>query len=76
MRLVITAGPPDIWVGLESETGEEAMALEACDVQGVWTSRRGEDTISMLRALAGQLGDPVGTTERRGTPSLRPGWSS
>jgi hypothetical protein len=27
MRLVITAGPPDIWVGLEPETGEEAMAL-------------------------------------------------
>jgi hypothetical protein len=24
MRLVITAGPPDIWVGLEPETGEEA----------------------------------------------------
>jgi hypothetical protein len=30
MRLVITAGPPDLWVGLEPETGEEAMALEAC----------------------------------------------
>jgi hypothetical protein len=26
MRLVITAGPPDLWVGLEPETGEEAMA--------------------------------------------------
>jgi hypothetical protein len=29
MRLVITAGPPDIWVGLEPETAEEATALEA-----------------------------------------------
>jgi hypothetical protein len=34
MRLVITAGPPDIWVGLEPETGEEAMALEACAARG------------------------------------------
>jgi hypothetical protein len=34
MRLVITAGPPDIWVGLEPETGEEAMALEECAVRG------------------------------------------
>jgi hypothetical protein len=45
MRLVITAGPPDIWVGLEPETGEEAMALEACDVQGHVDerTRRGHD---------------------------------
>jgi hypothetical protein len=34
VRLVITAGPPDIWVGLEPETGEEAMALEACAARG------------------------------------------
>jgi hypothetical protein len=41
MRLVITAGPPDIRVGLEPETGEEAMALEACAARGVWTNGRG-----------------------------------
>jgi hypothetical protein len=34
MRLVITAGPSDIWVGLEPETGEEAMAFEACAARG------------------------------------------
>ncbi len=45
MRLVITAGPPDIWVGLEPETGEEAMALEACDGPGRVDeqTRRGHD---------------------------------
>jgi hypothetical protein len=34
MRLVITAGPPDLWVGLEPETGADATALEACAAQG------------------------------------------
>jgi hypothetical protein len=34
----------------------------------MWTSGRGEDTISTLRALADQLGYPVGTTERRVIP--------
>jgi hypothetical protein len=49
MRLVITAGPPDIWVGLEPETGEEAMALEACAARGEWTSGHGADAIVRLR---------------------------
>jgi hypothetical protein len=34
MHLVITAGPPDLWIGLEPETGEEAMALEVCAARG------------------------------------------
>ena len=72
MRLVITEGTRGVWARLESETAEEMLALEACDVQGVWTSGRGEDAISTLRALADQLGYPVGTTERRVTPSPPP----
>jgi hypothetical protein len=52
------------------------LALEACDGRGVWTSGRGEDTISTLRALADELGYPVGTTECRVTRLRRPGWSS
>jgi hypothetical protein len=56
MRLVITAEPPDIWVGLEPETGEEAMALEACAARGEWTNGRGADAIMRLHALATRLG--------------------
>ena len=56
MRLVITAGPPDIWVGLEPETGEEAMALEACAARGEWTNGHGADAIVRLQALATRLG--------------------
>jgi hypothetical protein len=59
MRLVITAGPPDIWVGLEPETGEEAMALEACAARGEWTNGHGTDAIVRLQALAVRLGFPV-----------------
>jgi hypothetical protein len=58
MRLVITAEPPDIWV-LEPETGEEAMALEACAARGEWTNGRGADAIMWLQALATRLGFPV-----------------
>jgi hypothetical protein len=71
-RLVITEGTRGVWARLESETAEEMLALEACDVQGVWTSGRGEDAISTLRVLADQLGYPVGTTERRVIPSPPP----
>jgi hypothetical protein len=59
MRLVITTGPPDIWVGLEPETGEEAMALEACAVRGEWTNGHGADAIVRLQALATRLGLPL-----------------
>ena len=59
MRLVITAGPPDTWVGLEPETGEEAMALEACAARGKWTNGHGADAIVQLQALATRLGFPV-----------------
>ena len=61
MRLVITAGPPDIWVGLEPETGQEAMALEACAARGSgeWTNGHGADAIVQLQALATWLGFAV-----------------
>ena len=59
MRLVVTAGPPDTWVGLEPETGEEAMALEACAAGGEWTHGRGAEAIVRLYALATRLGCPV-----------------
>jgi hypothetical protein len=70
MRLVITAGPPDIWVGLEPETGEEAMALEACAARGEWTNGHGADAIVRLQALATRLGFPVTLAWR-----LRSGWT-
>ena len=64
MRAAVDVWIPDpderriiLWARLESETAaEEMLALEACDVQGVWTSGRGKDTIPTLRALADQLG--------------------
>ena len=59
MRLVITAGPLDIWVGLEPETDEEAMALEACARPGEWTNGHGADAIVRLQALATRLGFPL-----------------
>jgi hypothetical protein len=59
MRLLITAGPPDIWVRLEPESGEEAMALEACAARGEWTNGHGADAIVRLQALATRLGFPV-----------------
>jgi hypothetical protein len=34
MCLPVTAGPQRVWVGLQPETGEEAMALEACAARG------------------------------------------
>jgi hypothetical protein len=48
MRLVITAGPPDIWFGLEPETGEIAMASEECAARGEWTNGHGADAIVRL----------------------------
>jgi hypothetical protein len=62
MRLVVTAGPVRVWVGLEPETGEEAMALEACAARGEWTNGHGADAadaIVRLQALATRLGFPV-----------------
>jgi hypothetical protein len=59
MRLVITAGPPDTWVGLEPETGEEAMALEVCAARGEWTNGHEADAVVRLQALATRLGFPV-----------------
>jgi hypothetical protein len=49
MRLAITAGPPDIWVGLVPETGEE----------GVRRPGRVADVIVRLQALATRLGFPL-----------------
>jgi hypothetical protein len=59
MRLVVTAGPQRVWVGLEPETGEEAMALEECAARGEGTNGHGADAIVRLQALATRLGFPV-----------------
>ena len=59
MRLAITAGPPDLWVGLVPETGEEAIALEACAARGEWTNGHGADAIVRPQALATRLGFPL-----------------
>jgi hypothetical protein len=59
MRSVITAEPPDICVGLEPETGEEAMALEAGGARGEWTNGHGADAIVRLQVLATRLGFPI-----------------
>jgi hypothetical protein len=59
MRLVVTAGLQRVWVVLEPETGEEAMALEACAARGEWTNGHGADAIVRLQALATRLGFPV-----------------
>lgn len=72
MRLVITEGIREVWARLEPETAEEMLALETCDVQGEWTSGRGEDAIATLRALADRLGHPVEISERRATSATPP----
>jgi hypothetical protein len=59
MRLLVTAGLQRVWVGLEPETGEEAMALEACAARGEWTNGHGADAIVRLQALAMRLGFPI-----------------
>ena len=59
MRLVVTAGPQCVWVGLEPQTVEEAIAFEACAARGEWTNGHGADAIVRLQALATRLGFPV-----------------
>ena len=59
MRLVVTAGPQCVWVGLEPQTAEEAIAFEACAARGEWTNGHGADAIVRLQALATRLGFPL-----------------
>jgi hypothetical protein len=59
MHLVITAGPPDIWVGLEPETGEEAIALEACACPGGVDERTRSACHRTASGVAVRLGFPV-----------------
>jgi hypothetical protein len=56
MRLVITAGPPDIWVGAGAGDRDGLRGMRR---PGEWTNGHGADAIVRLQALATRLGFPV-----------------
>ena len=65
MHVVTAEGPQGLWVHLEPETPEEAMALETCAARGERTNGRGVQAVETLRRLAERLGYPVGAPVRQ-----------